>query len=323
MLAALIGLTALLVLQPHVSSVVRQVGVTCSELGTVLGGCPQVRGQVGDGAAVIDGNLTTGGGSGSGGSGPGSPGSAGSAGSAGPGGSGGGDRGAAGWGSSGSAGAGSSGVGAGTGAGVGPRAGADAAGPQCVTRWGRWCAAWTGLTPPQPAQPETVEAVPGAPVVTIRDLAVFRPQPATQFMQPDGWMVVGLPTNFYAAIDRHVVSGTLLGLAADVRFTPIGYEWHYGDGASAWLPDKGASWQASGLSEFDATATSHVFRASGTYLIELDVEYTAEYRFAGGAWTSLRGVIVLAANDLVATAGDAVTVLVDRDCTRTPRGPGC
>jgi hypothetical protein len=34
-------------------------------------------------------------------------------------------------------------------------------------------------------------------------------------------------------------------------------------------------------------------------------------------------VIVLAANDLVATAGDAVTVLVDRDCTRTPRGPGC
>jgi hypothetical protein len=165
--------------------------------------------------------------------------------------------------------------------------------------------------------------VSGAPLVTIRDLAVFRPQPATQFMQPDGWMVVGLPTNVYAAIDRHVVSGTLLGLAADVRFTPVGYEWRYGDGASAWLPDKGASWRASGLSEFDATATSHVFRASGTYLIELDVEYTAEYRFAGGAWTGLRGVIVLAANDLAATAGDAVTVLVDRDCTRTPRGPGC
>lgn len=168
-----------------------------------------------------------------------------------------------------------------------------------------------------------VDAAPALPPVTMSDLAVFRAQAAVQYMQPDGWMVVGLPTNFVAVIDRHVVSGTLLGLPADVRFTPVAYRWRYGDGTAARLGSRGASWAALGLREFDATATSHVYTASGNYVIELDVEYTAEYRFAGGSWTSLSGVIVLPANDLIATAGGAVTVLVDRDCARAPAGPGC
>lgn len=170
----------------------------------------------------------------------------------------------------------------------------------------------------KPADP-----APGIPSVTWSDLAVFRPQPAIQYMQPDGWMVVGLPTNFVAVIERHVVAGTLLGSPADVRFTPQAYRWRYGDGESARHGTTGASWQALGLREFDATPTSHVYRASGTYVIELDVEYTAEYRFAGGSWRAMSGIIVLPANDLIATAGEAVTVLVDRDCGRAPAGPGC
>ena len=167
------------------------------------------------------------------------------------------------------------------------------------------------------------DAAPGIPNVTLSDIAVFRPQPAVQYMQPAGWMVVGLPTNFVAVIERHVVAGTLLGATAEVRFTPADYRWRYGDGSSARLGTTGASWQALGLREFDATPTSHVYRSSGTYVIELDVGYTVEYRFAGGAWTPLTGVIVLPANDLIATAGDAVTVLVDRDCGQVPAGPGC
>lgn len=172
-------------------------------------------------------------------------------------------------------------------------------------------------------KPTEGEPAPGIPSVTLSDIAHFRPQAATQFMQPDGWMVVGLDTNFYALIDRHVVSGSLLGASADVRFTPVAYRWRYGDGSAARLTTKGAPWSAQGLSEFDPTATSHVYRASGTYVIDLDVEYTAEYRFAGGGWVPLSGTIVLPANRLVATAGDAVTVLVDRHCAQPPAGPGC
>lgn len=164
---------------------------------------------------------------------------------------------------------------------------------------------------------------PGTPAVTLSDLAHFRPSPAIQRMQPDGWMVVGLDTNFYALIDRHVVHGTLLGASADVRFTPVAYRWRYGDGTSARLLTKGASWSSLGVAEFDPTPTSHVYRASGTYVIDLDVEYTAEYRFARGGWVRLTGTIVLPANPLTATAGDAVTVLVDRHCAQPPTGPGC
>ncbi|MBX9718356.1 MAG: hypothetical protein K2X36_05880 [Microbacteriaceae bacterium] len=167
------------------------------------------------------------------------------------------------------------------------------------------------------------DPVAATPSVTLTDIAFFRPQAAVQYMQPDGWMVVGLPTNFVAVIERHIVAGTLLGAPAEVRFTPVAFRWRYGDGDAARLTTTGLSWQALGLGEFDATPTSHVYRASGTYVIELDVEYTAEYRFAGGAWRALEGVIVLPANDLVATAGGAVTVLVDRDCASAPAGPGC
>jgi hypothetical protein len=170
---------------------------------------------------------------------------------------------------------------------------------------------------------ETAEASPGMPAVTLSDIARFRPHPPTQRMQPDGWMIVGLDTNFYAPVERHVVAGTLLGAPAEVRFTPVAYRWRYGDSTSARLTNKGATWQALGVSEFDPTQTSHVYRASGTYVIDLDVEYTAEYRFAGGSWTRLSGIIVLPANRLIATAGDAVTVLVDRDCAQPPAGPGC
>lgn len=167
------------------------------------------------------------------------------------------------------------------------------------------------------------EAAPGIPPITLSDIAHFRPQPATQRMQPDGWMIVGLDTNFYALIDRHIVSGQLLGSSAEVRFTPVAYRWRYGDGTAVRLLNKGAPWQALGLAEFDPTPTSHVYRASGTYFIDLDVEYTAEYRFAGGGWVRLNGTIVLPANRLVATAGDAVTVLVDRHCAQPAAGPGC
>lgn len=167
------------------------------------------------------------------------------------------------------------------------------------------------------------EAAPGIPPVTLSDIATFRPRVPTQSMQPDGWMVVGLPTNFIAATERHVVAGTLLGAPADVRFTPVVYRWRYGDGSSARLTQRGASWQSLGLQEFDPTPTSHIFRAPGTYVIELDVEFTAEYRFAGGSWRALSGLIVLPANDLIATAGDAVTVLVDRHCSQGSSGPGC
>jgi hypothetical protein len=142
-------------------------------------------------------------------------------------------------------------------------------------------------------------------------------------MEPDGWMIVGLDTNFYARAGVQVQDGLLLGEPASVRFTPVRYHWTYGDGTAASRSTPGTTWLAQGVREFDPTPTSHVYRASGTYYIDLTIDFAAEYRWAGGAWTTIAGTIPVPANRLVATAGGAKTVLVEHECTLNPTGPGC
>ncbi len=174
----------------------------------------------------------------------------------------------------------------------------------------------------------TINCTPGTPcdpnvVVQISDLVNFKPTTPTQVMEPNGWMVIGLPANFVATASVHTLSGSLLGFPADVRFTPVGYHWDYGDGGIGSSRAGGSTWAAQNLREFSDTATSHIYRASGSYTIALSVDYTAEYRFAGQAWRGIRGTLAVPANPLIAVAGSARTVLVDRECTRNPTGPGC
>jgi len=167
--------------------------------------------------------------------------------------------------------------------------------------------------------------VPGAPTapITLDDIASFRPVTGGSGMEPNGWMVTGLDTNFYSAASVHVVDGMLLGTPAAVRFTPRSWLFDYGDGASARTSTGGASWAALGLAEFDPTATSHVYAASGTFTIDIAVEYGAEYSLDGQTWTAIAGTLTVPAARFTATAGGAKTVLVARDCLANPRGPGC
>jgi hypothetical protein len=161
------------------------------------------------------------------------------------------------------------------------------------------------------------------PAVTLTDISTFRPTPGTDHMQPDGWTVAGLDTNFYAAASPQVVPGTLLGRPAEVRFTPVGFHWDYGDGTAADRSTPGGTWDQLHVAEFDPTPTSHVYAALGDYTIRLRIDYRAEYRFDGPAFVPIAGTITLPANDLRVTVGDAKTVLVNRDCAVDPGGPGC
>lgn len=159
--------------------------------------------------------------------------------------------------------------------------------------------------------------------VTLSDIAHFRPSPGRNLMEPDGWMIVGLHTNFYAHASQHVVTGELRGETAWVRFTPIGYRWWYGDGSTHYSGTPGNTWRILGVTEFDRTPNSHIYRAPGTYYIDLSIVYRAEYRYAGESYIPIPGTLTLPANRLVAVAGDATTVLVEHDCTLNPTGPGC
>jgi hypothetical protein len=165
--------------------------------------------------------------------------------------------------------------------------------------------------------------VTSLPVPTLNDIAAFRPTPGVDHMEPNGWFVVGLDANFYATGGASVVNGTLLGYPASVRFTPIRWRWTYGDGISATKSTRGAPWAAQGIAEFDPTSTSHVYSRAGTYYIDLTIGYRAEYSFGGSSWATITGTLWLPANRLMATVGGATTVLVERDCTVNPAGPGC
>lgn len=177
----------------------------------------------------------------------------------------------------------------------------------------------SAVTPPPPLRDGYSITEP----ITLADLVNFTPVAGIDHMEPDGWMVVGLDTNFYATVESGVQTGLLLDLPASVRFTAERYRWSYGDGRSATRSTRGSSWVASGVGEFDHTATSHIYRTAGTYSIDLTIDYSAEYQYAGGPWVSISGTIPVAANRLVAVAGAANTVLVGHDCTQHPSGPGC
>lgn len=170
---------------------------------------------------------------------------------------------------------------------------------------------------------EDVAPPEGTHPITLADIASFRPAIGTNRMEPDGWMVIGLDTNFYATGNSSVKHGELLDKSAAVRFTPVGWHWDFGDGSGLDSGSPGASWQQLGLDEFAPTATSHVFAAPGSFTIVLTIDYAAEYQFDGSGWVPIAGVLPVASNPLSARAGDAQTVLVGRDCEQNQRGPGC
>lgn len=263
---------------------------TCG-IGDFVTGC-SVGGSVGEGEATLHGSLSQ----------PGSPGSSGGSGSG-----------------------GSGGGGAGGGGNGGGGANVDAPDTlleRCNYFISLRCQLDSGRPRGETAPPTAAPTPPTRPI-TINDIASFRPAPGVQYMQPDGWTVPGLHTNFYAVVGTQVVDGTLLGQPASVRFTPVAYHWNYGDGSSATLGTAGSTWQSLGVAEFDATPTSHVYDVEGEYVIRLTIDFAVEYRFAGGHFIPLSGRIPLPANELRITVGGAKTVLVEQDCAVNPAGPGC
>lgn len=173
-------------------------------------------------------------------------------------------------------------------------------------------------TPPE--EPEE----PAAPVVvTLRDIASFRPATPGNGMEPGGWAIEGLPANFVAAASVEVVSGTLLGQPADVRFTPVGYRWAHSDGAAVESVAPGATWASLGQREFTPTSTSHIYATAGEYTVELAVVLRAEYRFGGSAWRSIAGTLSVAGEPQRVLVGEVDTVLTQGDCNTNPSGPGC
>ena len=170
--------------------------------------------------------------------------------------------------------------------------------------------------------PQAVTPVYYAPI-TLSDLANFVPQAASLTSQPRGWTVVNLNTNFIAGASIHVVSGSLFGNSAEVRFTPHAYDWSYGDGGTQTTSIAGSRWDALGLREFSPTATSHVYGSLGSFTTAVSVRYGAEYRIGNGAWIPVEGEVSSSATTTVVIVQNADTVLAARDCNQSRGSQSC
>jgi hypothetical protein len=141
-------------------------------------------------------------------------------------------------------------------------------------------------------------------------------------MEPDGWMIRGLPANFIAEAGTNSHEGTLFNSPVAVRFTPTSYNWDWGDGSTDVFAVPGATWKDLDLPRFSETATSHVFVERGDTTVTLAVDYSVDVSLQGGSWITIDGTVA-AATTLEARVLTGRTVLVDGDCAEDPRGPGC
>jgi hypothetical protein len=159
--------------------------------------------------------------------------------------------------------------------------------------------------------------------VTLADLASFRPSSPTLASEPSGIGIVGMPTNLVSSASAQSIPGTLFGYDVVVRFTPAGYRFAYGDGATRSASSGGASWTALGQAQFTPTGTSHSYGARGDYVASVTVQYAAEVSFQGGGWRGIDGFVEVTTGGHPVQIVEARTALVDRTCSENPSGPGC
>lgn len=161
------------------------------------------------------------------------------------------------------------------------------------------------------------------PDVTLADLASFRPAAPTLTGEPQGFGVVGMPTNLVASASEQLIPGTVLGWDVTVRFVPTAFVFDHGDGTSGRSSTGGASWTDLGQPQFSPTATSHVYRSRGTYPVSVTVEYSASVDFGSGRWRPVPGVVRATGGGYDVHVVEVRTALVDRTCAEDPSGPGC
>ncbi|GAB3598791.1 PKD domain-containing protein [Microbacterium tumbae] len=163
---------------------------------------------------------------------------------------------------------------------------------------------------------------PAIPAVTIDDLVRFIPAGTALAGEPENVGVAGLPTNFVAAASAHSENGTLFGYPIAVRFTPVGYDFDFGDGSTASSPETGRGWEELGQAQFTPTPTSHTYSERGEYTASVDVRYTAEVDLGIG-WFPVSGELTAAGADQQIRIFEARTALVAYTCEQAPASPGC
>lgn len=168
---------------------------------------------------------------------------------------------------------------------------------------------------PAPAAADPIRAV------TMSDIARFTPIVGELIVEPDGWGVVGTPTNFYATAETHTMDGELFDTVIQVRWTPTSYRFDYGDGTVEETDASGSAWRGTDES-WTETATSHTYSTREDVTASVTVVFTAEVN-AGSGWFAVPGTLPVAAPGATVKMFEVETVLTNGDCLTQPTAAGC
>ncbi len=115
-----------------------------------------------------------------------------------------------------------------------------------------------------------------------------------------------------ASTRTHSRNRYLLGIPAEVRFKPAGFDWRFSDGARA-----------------TSKSLAHAFARSGSQLVRLRVKFAIDFRFAGSNfWRKLSKPIWVSSLPFVIHVGQSPTTsavprYVFYDCIQQPAAIGC
>lgn len=161
----------------------------------------------------------------------------------------------------------------------------------------------------------------GTAPITISDLARFTPLVGELMVEPDGWGVVGTPTNFYATAETHTMDGELFDAPIEVRWTPSAYRFDYGDGTVEETQASGSAWSGPAES-WTETTTSHTYADREDVTASVTVIFTAEVD-TGAGWFAVPGSLPVDAPSVSVKLFDVDTVLTNGDCMANPSAAGC
>ena len=128
-------------------------------------------------------------------------------------------------------------------------------------------------------------------------------------MQGPRFTLVNLKTTFYTQPPEVARTLTIIGYTVDVRISPSGYRWDWGDGTGSTTTTPGRPYPATDVTHTYTRATDDGI----ALVLRTDVTYTARYRVDAGAWQTIPDVLTIVGTPRQLPVKQASAVLVAND----------